>query len=274
MPSPENSAETATAGSTASPEPSQVPAGLAAPVVYRPGASERPRVDRDEMLRYLGYGGQDIAPDLAARIDGVVAEVERDIAPLGVRRVFAVDATGADEAGEPCIRLSGTAVELRGRDIYRHLKDARYCALLACTLGMGSERRLRLLGSQKPLESAVFDAACSSYIEAAVEQMDAAVKREAAACGLTGNWRYSCGYGDCPLDAQPAIVATLNATRLIGLTVTPTDLLLPSKSVTAMIGLFDGPVRDAGSRPTCATCRMRGGCRFRARGTTCYGARA
>lgn len=250
---------------------SLVPAALSSPRVYRPGADEHPNLDRNEMLRYLGYNGQDIEPELAARIETVVAEVERDTTPCGVRQVFPIDASGLDKDGNPCIRLAGTTVELRGRDIYRHLKDARYCALLACTLGMGSERRLRLLSSQKPLESAVFDAACSAYIEAAVEQMDVDVKREAAALGLAGNWRFSCGYGDCPLDAQPAIVAALNATRLIGLTVTPTNLLLPSKSVTAMIGLFDGPVRDADSRPTCATCRMRESCRFRAHGTTCYG---
>lgn len=247
-----------------------VPAALAAPVLYRPDADERPRIDRAEMLRYLGYGGQDMEPELAQRIENVVSSLERSVSPRGVRRVFAVDAACLDAQGNPCIHLTGTTVELRGRDIYRHLKDARYCALLACTLGMESERKLRLLGSQQPLESAVFDAACSAYVEAAVEQMDAAVKRDAAALGLTGNWRFSCGYGDCPLDAQPALVAALNATRLVGLTVTPTNLLLPSKSVTAMIGLFEGPVHDADSRPTCSICRMRPTCAFRARGTTCY----
>ena len=252
---------------------SVVPAALAAPTLYRPGVEEHPRLNRDEMLRYLGYNGQEIELDLAQRIDAVVTKAERDIAPRGVRQVFAVDASGTDADGEPCIHLIGTTVELRGRDIYRHLKDARYCALLACTLGMESERQLRLLSSQKPLESAVFDAACSAYVEAAVGEMDAAAKRDGAAQGLAANWRFSCGYGDCPLDAQPAIVAALDATRRIGLTVTPTSLLLPSKSVTAMIGLFDGPVHDADSRPTCAVCRMRPTCVFRARGTTCYGER-
>ena len=85
-----------------------------------------------------------------------------------------------------------------------------------------------------------------------------------------GNWRFSPGYGDCPLTAQRSIVDALNATRLIGLTVTPTSLLMPTKSVTAVIGLFDGEVHDAQSRPTCNICRMREHCRFRAAHTTCY----
>ena len=116
----------------------------------------------------------------------------------------------------------------------------------------------------------MLDAACSAYVEAAVEQMDQQVKTDAAVHGLAGNWRFSPGYGDCPLSAQRSIVNALNATRLIGLTVTPTSLLMPTKSVTAVIGLFDGEVHDAQSRPTCNICLMRENCRFRAAHTTCY----
>ena len=223
----------------------EVPADLASPALYRIDAAHHPRVDRAEMLRYLGYGGQQIEPELAQRIELVVERLELDIEPRGVRRIFAIDATGVDEQGEPCIRLVGTNVELRGRDIYRHLKDARFAALMACTLGMDAERRLRTTGAQQPLEGAVLDAACSAYVEAAVEQMDQQVKAAAAAHGLAGNWRFR-------------------------LTVTPTSLLMPTKSVTAVIGLFDGEVHDAQSRPTCNICRMREHCRFRAAHTTCY----
>ena len=156
------------------------------------------------MLRYLGYGGQQIEPELSQRIELVVERLELDIEPRGVRRVFAVDATGVDEQGEPCIRLVGTNVELRGRDIYRHLKDARFAALMACTLGMDAERRLRTTGAQQPLEGAVLDAACSAYVEAAVEQMDQQVKAAAAVHGLAGNWRFS------PLRRLPAYGPALN----------------------------------------------------------------
>ena len=48
----------------------------------------------------------------------------------------------------------------------------------------------------------MLDAACSAYVEAAVEQMDQQVKTDAAAHGLAGNWRFSPGYGDCPLSAR------------------------------------------------------------------------
>ena len=219
----------------------EVPADLASPALYRIDAAHHPRIDRAEMLRYLGYGGQQIEPELSRRIELVVERLELDIEPRGVRRVFAIDATGVDEQGEPCIRLVGTNVELRGRDIYRHLKDARFAALMACTLGMDAERRLRTTGAQQPLEGAVLDAACSAYVEAAVEQMDQQVKAAAAAHGLAGNWRFSPGYGDFPIAHQRDFSRLLDTPRKIGLTVTESCLLAPIKSVTAVIGLSETP---------------------------------
>ena len=75
----------------------EVPADLASPALYRIDDAHHPRVDRAEMLRYLGYGGQQIEPELSQRIELVVERLELDIEPRGVRRVFAVDATGVDE---------------------------------------------------------------------------------------------------------------------------------------------------------------------------------
>ncbi len=284
---------------------------------WRPGPGEEPELRRDEMLRYLGHTGQELEPDLARRIEEAAVLATRDARIRGAYRVFGVDPTGTDAQGAPCIRLQGARIELRGRDIYRHLKDARACAVLCCTIGMGTERRLRALaasdalagalydaacsayaedavealdgcavlcctigmGTERRLRAlaasdalagALYDAACSAYAEDAVEALDGVVRREAAGLGLHANWRFSCGYGDCPLDAQPQILAALDAQRRCGVCATDSSLLLPSKSVTAMIGLFDGEPSDAGSRPSCAICRLRGSCGFRARKTTCY----
>lgn len=243
---------------------------LADTALFRPGADGTVRIERAEMLRYLGYSGQRYDEELDGRIEHAAAELERDIAPRGVRRAFPVDAGGCDADGNPCIRLTGTTVELRGRDIFRHLKDACACAVIACTLGMESERRLRTLSGQHPLDALLLDAAASAYVESAVRTMEDEVRRDAKACGLTCNWRFSCGYGDCPLEVQDALVSCLNARRLIGLTTTPGHLLVPSKSVTALIGLFQGAPHAADERPTCGTCRLRGSCSFRERNTTCH----
>ena len=49
--------------------------------------------------------------------------------------------------------------------------------------------------------------------------------------------RYSPGYGDFPLAAQGALVSLLDTPRKVGVSLTSTFLLTPSKSVTAVIGV-------------------------------------
>lgn len=247
-----------------------LPDALASPRVITLGGPDAPlAIDRAEMLRYLGHTGQDIDEELAARIERVTHEAACGARARCVIAVFPVDARSLDRAGEPCIRLTGTVAEFTGRDVYRHLKDARWCAAMACTLGMDNERELRRRGATSALEAALFDAASSALVEAAVEHVDRMVRAEAAAAGLSCNWRFSCGYGDCPLQAQGPLLATLDAVRRIGLTVTPSDLMIPSKSVSALMGIFEGHARSTDAPARCSICRMRSGCTLRARGLTC-----
>ena len=90
--------------------------------------------------------------------------------------------------------------------------------------------------------------------------------------GLTTNWRFSPGYGDLPLSAQPALLKALDANRRLGIAVTSTNMLVPVKSVTAVLGLFEKPADGGEARvDACAICRLRDGCELRKRGVTCHG---
>lgn len=245
--------------------PGEAPGG---PVRYRLDAGIA--VDRGEMLRYLGYAGQKIDGELAGRIGRIAAEVEGSLVPRGVSRAFPIDTDRLGTEGSPGVRLAGAAVELDGGDIARHLAGARAAVLMAVTLGAESERRLRTLASLHPLDAALYDAACSAYIEAAADEVDRRIALAAERAQLTRNGRFSCGYGDFPLTAQAAIVGALDAGRAIGLTVTAESLLIPTKSVTAVIGIFDEGASVADASRTCAGCALRDGCAFRRRGETCY----
>ena len=75
--------ETATGQS----EAGRAPLPLGVPRVWRPGAGAAP-LDRAEMLRYLGYHGQKIEPELAERIDAVAADAVTRTAPAGIWAVF------------------------------------------------------------------------------------------------------------------------------------------------------------------------------------------
>ena len=86
--------------------------------------------------------------------------------------------------------------------------------------------------------------------------------------GGSYTWRYSPGYGDYPIECQGAFLSALNAGRLIGLTVTESNILLPRKSVTAVIGISEKEIESSEKRG-CDSCKLRETCKFRKEGKGC-----
>ena len=207
-----------------------------------------------EVLRYLGYAGQEVAPELEERIANAMVRCEEVARPMVVCQTFAADAL---------------PLELPGRSIAEHLKDAVEVALFAATLGHGVDRELRRLSVEDPLGQVVFDAAATEAVERVAQKTEAQLRADAAERGLYCSWRFSPGYGDLPLDVQPSLLAVLNAARRLGITCTPSNLMVPTKSVTAVVGMH--PTPQPGLASSCAVCELREFCSLRSRGFTCNG---
>ena len=79
-------------------------------------------------------------------------------------------------------------------------------------------------------------AVAAAMIEDWMDAIEDDIRRELAP-GEELVARYSPGYGDFPLAAQSALVALLDAPRKAGVSLTSSLLLVPSKSVTAVIGV-------------------------------------
>lgn len=204
-------------------------------------STREPMHARREMLRYLGYRGQAIASDLETRISEVAARCEEIARPMAVWRTFPPE-----------------AVRLPGNDIVRHLDGAIEVVLMAVTLGHGVDRELRRLSLTDPLEQVIFDAAATAAVERLADKTEAEIRTEAAERGLFCSWRFSPGYGDLPLDVQPDVLARLNAARFLGITCTPSHLMVPTKSVTAVVGVHAIP--QEGVADACDVCNLSAGC--------------
>lgn len=210
------------------------------------------RVGEDEVLRYLGHGGQVLSAELRERLDAMVARCAEVARPALVRRSFAV---------------GDLPLSLPGNDIARHLATATEVVLFAATLGHGVDRELRRLAVANPLGEVLFDAAATAAIERVADEQEARVRAEAAERGLFCSWRFSPGYGDLPLDVQSSFLAVLDATRRLGITLTPSSLMVPSKSVTALIGIHPEP--QPGLAQSCEVCSLQEFCALRRRGLRC-----
>lgn len=231
------------------------------------------RVSRAEALRYLGYAGQSIEPLLDERLQAALSACEGGRPPAGVFAVFPLErcsgeAKGeraADEAcaaravdsvcsaegrsvagslstagstGVPGVFVRGVGLLLPGADIARFLEGATHCALMAVTLGAQREQELQRRTALNATDALLYDAACSALAEAAADALQERVARSAVERGLEMlAGRFSPGYGDLPLDVQKPLLAALDAYRALGLAVTESCLLVPRKSVTAVVGL-------------------------------------
>ncbi len=225
-------------------------------------------VDRAEVLRYMGYSGQPMTDELDARIDGVVERCLGIAQPMASWDVFDVAGREPLEDGRPAVQLAGTSLQLIGESMEKHMVGAVAAAVMAVTAGMGVERELRRLSLTDPVEQVIFDAAGTTTVERAADACEASVVAWARERGLYANFRFSPGYGDMPLETQPVLLATVDAQRRLGIALSKSLLMTPTKSVTAIIGLFKEP--QPSSHASCKDCLCSDFCRIRATGRPCW----
>ena len=223
--------------------------------------SAKLNIDKDEVLRYLGYNNQSVSPELERTIEHQIESCVRIATPGYLYTKYDV------EHRESSVYLKGAGIELAGRDICHHLAGCRYCVMMALTCGMGVERELTRLQRVSMTDAVVFDACANTYAERLADYVQSLVEMDAKQEGLYINYRYSPGYGDFPLDMQRVIVPALGCEKRIGLTVTDSSLLIPHKSITAVIGIFDS--KPDIERKSCKICNMYDTCILRKNGDTC-----
>ena len=213
-----------------------------------------PSIPLREVLRYaLGANPPDPVPEeLLSRAKQAIQLLEQNCSP---RAHFAVYPTAPllDDL-------------LTGKDIRRHLDGCARCVLLCATLGPEPDALIRRAQVRDVAGALWLDAAASAAIEEVCDEVQRQIA-ESLDCTLTG--RFSCGYGDLPLSIQPRFLQLLDAGRKIGLFATPSGMLTPIKSVTAVIGILPAGATPPKARAACAICPLSKTCPLRRKGVFC-----
>ena len=113
------------------------------------------------------------------------------------------------------------------------LEDAEVI-LLCGTIGAefdAWQRRLSVLSAADALLSQQIGL---DAVEKVMDELEKRLRSEVEVEGRKLLPRKSPGYGDLPLSLSRKIISELDATRKIGVSITDSDLLVPSKSVTAI----------------------------------------
>ena len=214
-------------------------------------------IDVDEALRYLGAPHAD--GEARAAVERVARELEESVAPRYTYRDFDVS------EGPEGFFLPAANLTLTGSLAKKMLDGCPRVILLCCTLGEAFDALLRAAQARDMARAVTLDACGSAYVEASCAAAEEAIAARHPGQYLTD--RFSPGYGDLPLSLQPLLLQALDAPRRVGVTCTASCLMIPSKSVTAVLGLSDTP------RPSrirgCAFCSMRDHCPYREGGKTC-----
>ena len=213
---------------------------------------ERLTIPVREALHFLGWRGAPVEPELEDRLRTLCAQVGTTLEPRTLVRTFDIGEDGV---------FAGTRFCPAGSDVHAMLAPCFQGVLLAATLGAQSERMLLRAQARDAADALLLDAVLSAAIEAVCDAQEAALRRTFQAQGLFLTDRFSPGYGDMPLAQSAQILAVLDAPRRIGLTLSASGLMLPRKSVTAVMGVSREPVAR---RPSgCEACSARETCAFR-----------
>ncbi len=219
------------------------------------------RLNREEILRYLGYKDSGVTERMEQLLNRCEAETLKILQSKYIYRRFPV------EKGSDGIRIPGTALVLFGNDIQEHLKNCNEIFLLGATAGVELDKRIRRYMVTEPDVGVVMDSCGIQAVEQIADLAEKEMEQEVSAEGCHLTWRFSPGYGDLPLETQRELVRVLDTHRKISVSLTESCLMVPSKSVTAILGISDTK-RDV-RKNKCNFCNNRERCAFRKRGTRC-----
>jgi hypothetical protein len=218
-------------------------------------------ISRDEVLRYLGYKSGVIEENMSLLVDECIEEMKGYISYKYSYKTFNI------QKEEDKIRVIDSNVIFEGSDIKEHLKNSSMCAILAVTLGNLVDTKIRYYEKINLTKSLILDACASTAVEWVCDEVEKEIKHEAEKKALGITYRYSPGYGDLSINIQPRILKAIDAEKRIGLTVTETNILIPRKSVTAIIGFQDKSIIS--QHPGCKQCNNYNQCAYRKGGNYC-----
>jgi hypothetical protein len=191
-------------------------------------------IDRAEVLRYLQTADDLDDQNINRLIKESITEIKELINFRYLYQKFPISET---EAG---VEIKNTTLILKGKSIKKHLQNSKAVYLMAATLGAQVDKKISYYEKISVTKSMIFDACATTAIEEGCDQVEAEIKEKVLAAGKKDiTFRYSPGYGDLGIDIQKEFLRILKAPKKIGLTASKYNMLIPTKSVTAIIGVLE-----------------------------------
>lgn len=182
-----------------------------------------------ETLRYLGIHGKQADKQTLALVAECFQELEQAVSPRHIWREYPLTIAGT--------QIDMSCLVTVSRHLSKNLAGCERILLFAATLGSQADILLKKYTALQMSKAVVMQAAAAAMLEEYCDEQNQKLKEQYWQKGCYLRPRFSPGYGDFPLECQRQIAAALELYKRIGITLTDSLLMAPTKSVTAVIGI-------------------------------------
>lgn len=210
-----------------------------------------------EIRRYMGYRGiAEIPPEMQAKIDKARDQVGIQSHPRIISKEYRITVSEKTVV----IHADNEDVTIVSEGLVRNLEGCCGALLLAATIGPACDMLVRRASVTSAADASIYQAAGAAAIEAFLDDYNEKLKTSYEARGLFLRPRFSPGYGDLKLEHQKDWFRLLDITKQIGIELTDSLLMVPTKSVTAVIGI--GIDKEKNNCSGCSCCNRHSSCAF------------
>lgn len=192
--------------------------------------SKEIKIHKGEVYRYLGYGKN--APD-----ENVRSAVEKSIFQIGSTLNAKACRDKFKILGNDGENVDFGFMSVKSKSLAKNLKNCDEIILFTATIGIETDRIINRYSIVSPSCAVIAQAVGAAFIEAWCDLLCSRFEKEEQGQCNSLRPRFSPGYGDAPLEMQKSIFSILDCSRKIGVSLTDSLLMMPSKSVSAIIGI-------------------------------------
>ena len=214
-------------------------------------------INRSEVMRYGGMMTSRSPVPLAvsedddmAAVDALIDECISEALPLITYKVCYRYTDVTWDGDQPVLPFDTYG----SKNLAHVMQDCTEAVMFAATIGVGIDRLIAKYNRISPSKALIMQALGAERVEALCDLFNAEVAAEAgdvapvdgtadfagadASVTMSLRPRFSPGYGDLPLAVQREFMTLLDCAHLIGINLNESLLMSPSKSVTAIIGIY------------------------------------
>ncbi len=185
-------------------------------------------LDMNELKRYSGLTKCTEFPQ--SLLDQACIEAQIVSKPKAIWEIYDYDPISSTILSPKPLHLPPTVIS-------KHLANSQKVVVIAVTIGTKLEEMVSEYFTKNEYTlGLLLDAAGTTAVEIAADQACELIKQQANKEGYSPLFRFSPGYGQWDITVQPQILSLAHAED-INITATSSCMLLPRKSITAVIGL-------------------------------------